>query len=156
MAVMPSITAIDFRVKAEATQRRVFDLSLVSAFAPRALCHPHRSTNYSSGHDGTVFHVKVLVVEARHGAPEAKLRAFPDLADLLQVREGQHQRPAREPVGDVNGRATAAERNERTAAAFEHERLAAMTCKRGLGVRLELAIERDGGQERTFVPRRPG
>ena len=80
-----------------------------------------------SAHDRAVFHLDVLIVETLHGAPEAKLRAFADPADLPQIRKDENQGSARETIGNVNGRATVAERDQRTSAPFENQRLAGVT-----------------------------
>ena len=87
----------------------------------------------------------VQIVETLHGAPEAKLGAFADAADLFLITKGENQGPASEAVSDVNRRATVAELNQVTSASFEHQRLAGVTVECGLLVLVELAVERDGG-----------
>ncbi len=97
-----------------------------------------------------------MIVEARHGALEAKARPVVDPVNLLRLRKDQNQRPAAEAIRDVDGRSTAAQADQLAATSFEDQRLAAVTRQRGVGVLDELPIEYDGGKQRTFVTRRRG
>ena len=80
-----------------------------------------------SADDRAAFQVDVQIVEALHGAPKAKLRAFADAADLPQIPEDKNQGSARKTIGNVNRGATVAELDQGSSTPFENQRCASVT-----------------------------
>src|SRR5262245_4692197 len=93
----------------------------------------------------------VEVVEAVHPASKAEWRALADAFHFFQIPEDEHQRSDREPIGDVNRRAAVAHLDQRAATPFEDEDLAGVAGEGRLGVLLELAVQRVGGEQRPRI-----